>query len=89
MQHLPSGCGENFQIVRNDQRIWTYEVQFEMQVIQGNVGVNGLYIARGKCCWWNKNACGSLVYTEESLLQKQNTFLIFQLMHTIIKSQEF
>jgi hypothetical protein len=78
MQHLPRGCGENFQLVRNDQRIWTLEVHSEMQDIQGNLGLNGLYIASGKCrCWWNKKACGSLVYTEESLLQKQNTSFFF------------
>jgi len=43
MQHLSRGCGENFQLVRNDQRIWTYEVQSEMHVIHGNVGLKGLY----------------------------------------------
>jgi hypothetical protein len=44
MQHLPRGCIENFQLVRNDQRIWTYEVQSEMHVIQENVGLKGLCV---------------------------------------------
>ena len=44
MQNLSRGCGENFQPARNDQRICTYEVQPEMHVIQGNVGLKVLYI---------------------------------------------